>query len=50
MTEFYGHKIFLIARLKFGQNFTLFSKARVSQSVLKIPHTAHPRVPLFRQV
>jgi len=32
MTEFYGHKYFLITQHKSGQSLTLFSKVRVCQS------------------
>jgi len=40
MTEFYRHKIILIAKHKIGRSCTLFSKARVCQNLLMMPNAA----------
>jgi len=40
MTEHYGHKNYLLRQYKTGQSCSLFSEARVCQSLLKIPDVA----------
>jgi len=50
MTELYGHKNLNITQYKTGQSCTLFSKAQVCQSLLKIPNAAYPLIPLSHQL
>jgi len=45
----FGHKN-LTTQHKIDQSCTLFSKARIRQSLLKMPNAAHPLVPFPRQV
>jgi len=46
MSELYGPKNLLMTQRKIIQSCTLFSKARVCQSLLKTPSAAHQLVPL----
>jgi len=48
--EFYGHKNLLITQHKNGWSCTLFSKAQVCQSLVKIPNAAYQLVPPFRGI
>jgi len=50
MIEFYGNKNLLITQHKICQSFTLFSKAWVCQTLLKILNAVYPLVPLSNQV
>ena len=49
IAEFCGHKNLLITQHKNSQSCTLFSKARVCKSSLKIPNAAYPFLPLSCQ-
>jgi len=50
MTELVGHKKLVTTQDKIGQSCTLFSKARVCQSLLKMPNAVYPLVFLSHQV